>query len=36
MESAGGEDVKAFLTHLASVERVTVATQKQALHPVRY
>ena len=32
MESANGEDVKGFLTRLATVERVGAATQKQALN----
>ena len=32
LESAGGEDLKAFLSHLAVKGRVSVATQKQALN----
>ncbi|HRZ84387.1 MAG TPA: integron integrase [Candidatus Hydrogenedentes bacterium] len=32
MESASGQDVRAFLSHLAAAERVGVATQKQALN----
>ena len=32
IESAGGEDIRRFLTHLATRERIAVATQKQALN----
>ena len=31
LESAGGEDLKAFLSHLAVKGRVAVATQKQGV-----
>jgi len=30
-----GEQLKGFLTYLASVEQVAASTQNQALHPVR-
>lgn len=32
VESAGGEDIRRFLTHLATRERIAAATQKQALN----
>jgi len=31
----GAVEVEAYLSHLASVEKVAAATRKQALHPVR-
>lgn len=32
VESAGGDDIRRFLTHLATRERIAAATQKQALN----
>jgi len=36
MESASGEDIKAFLSELAVKGRVAIATQKQALNALVY
>ena len=34
-QTMGAVEVEAYLSHLASVEKVAAATRKQALHPVR-